>query len=237
MSKHEIIDGEDGVLKCMFMQIDELKSGDLLLCYSDSTNELVCKIKAETRSEYTHAAIFIDNDRVLEVGRDGVQEVSLSALLHEFIHMAVFRHPDVWDETRKIKLNEIAADLCFKPKGYNWRGLLRFKENEYEHQITIYERLVAFSDCSSTAARQPAGSFFCSELIVYILAEVGFITPSAQTVYDPKVYSPGSLGRDPTFGFFAGYLTAKSDYRVPTSDEFYHKIKYTEIFEPGGRFL
>lgn len=43
------------------MQIDELRAGDVLLCYKDEKFDIVGKgITHVTGSEYTHAAICID---------------------------------------------------------------------------------------------------------------------------------------------------------------------------------
>ena len=58
----------------------------------------------------------------------------------------------------------------------------------------------------------------------------GFIDPSAAVVYKSNVTSPGSLGRDPTFGTFLGYVSVVPNYSVPDSDEFLNTSTFSEIF-------
>lgn len=71
--------------------------------------------------------------------------------------------------------------------------------------------------------------YFCSELIVNCFIHTGFISQSAAIMYLPKVYSPGDLSRDPTFGIFYGYLTTEDINTIPIEDVFYYIDNYEDI--------
>ena len=60
-------------------------------------------------------------------------------------------------------------------------------------------------------------SYFCSALVVACYTISGVIEGSAEAAYPPDVFSPADLYRDPTFGWFLGYLARDAD-SIPADD-------------------
>ena len=83
------------------VSIESLRAGDVLLCYKDSKIDPVGKkITKETDSEYTHAAICIDEITAAEsLTSSGVSKNSIKELVFRYDHVAVFRQPDAWSKT------------------------------------------------------------------------------------------------------------------------------------------
>lgn len=208
-----------------------LKAGDVILCYKNSKLDLVGKkIKKTTGSDYTHAAICLDNEIAAESIKSGVQKVSITSLISHYHHVAVFRQPDAWDSDREKSLNLFIGKVTETKTKYNFSGVLKFKKNKESHQDTLYEQLSKFYDNPDLSFTKKE-KYFCSELVVESLVETEFISPSAAVLYKPDTMSPGDLGKDPTFGTFYGYISTEKNYTVPIDDEFYWNGRYQDIFK------
>ncbi|NTV06176.1 MAG: hypothetical protein HGA59_06685 [Chlorobiaceae bacterium] len=87
--------------KSKIVSIEEICSGDVLLCYnvSKKTDFIGRGITQVTKSEYTHAAICIDSLNAAESNLfQGVRIVSVKKLVNKCDHVAVFRQPDAWSQ-------------------------------------------------------------------------------------------------------------------------------------------
>lgn len=215
------------------MQFNELRAGDVLLCYKDAKLDVAGKgITHVTNSEYTHAAICISASTAAEsTVFGGVAKVATEDLIKRYDHVAVFRQPDAWRPVERIHaLNAFIDTLIASGAKYNLRDVMTFKKRSEVHKLSLTDQLHAFFNGTYAPAAIEKGKYFCSELVANCFVVTGFIEPSAAVVYKSDVTSPGALGRDPTFGTFCGYVSTVSNYSVPTTDEFFHTSTFEEIF-------
>lgn len=213
--------------------IDELRAGDVLLCYEDGEKDFVGnRITAVTGSEYTHAAICIDSFNAAEaMFLGGVTKVKISDIIKRYDHIAVFRQPDAWCHDDRVEaINLFIDSLVVSGAKYNVLGIKEFKEKRDNHILNSYEKLTAFFNDPSSKTAGENKKYFCSELVADCFIVSGFIEPTAAVVYQSDVTSPGALGRDPTYGTFYGYISGIPNYTVPRSDEFFNTTTYKEIF-------
>lgn len=212
---------------------EDLRAGDVLLCYKDSKLNLVGKgITHVTNSEYTHAAICIDSCTAAESKiKGGVIKVKIEDLAKRYDHVAVFRQPDAWRSSERVNaLNNFIDSIIASKAKYNLRDIVTFKDRSEIHQLSQTEQLQAFFQGTFAPSPTEKGHYFCSELVADCFVATGFIEPSAAVVYKSNVISPGALGRDATFGTFCGYISVKPNYSVPDNDEFFNTSTFNEIF-------
>ncbi|HCE93744.1 MAG TPA: hypothetical protein DEV74_14795 [Acidovorax sp.] len=208
-----------------------LRPGDVLLCRGDGAFDVTRRVIAsKTGSQYTHAAIYLGEGMVLEAVRPRVQKVPLDELLERYAHVAVFRQPDAWMPDRIQALAFFASKSVIAKARYNLGGALKIFDAKADHQNTVYERLDAYFKDPKSVSWSEKEEYFCSELVVDCYIVAGFIDPSAIAVYQSHTYSPGDLAEDPTFGTFAGYISGRPGYTIPSSDEFYGRTTFDEIF-------
>jgi len=215
------------------VSLNELRAGDILLCYKDAKIDPVGKgITHVTNSEYTHAAICIDSCTAAEsMVLGGVRKTGVQDLVKRYDHVAVFRQPDSWHPAERVQaLNAFIDSIIASGAKYNLRDVATFRKRNEVHQLSLSDQLQAFFEGKLAPSPIEKGSYFCSELVADCFVASGFIEPSAAVVYKSNVTSPGALGRDPTFGTFYGYVSLMPNYAVPKTDEFANATKYSEIF-------
>jgi len=215
------------------VSINELRAGDVLLGYKDSKLNPVGKcISHITDSKYTHAAICIDSCTAAEsTPAAGVTKTNLHDFVERYDHIAAFRQPDAWQPPTRVQaLNAFINSVIASRAKYNLREVVSFKKRSEVHQLSLTDQLHAFFAGNLAPAPVEKGRYFCSELVADCFVATGFIDPSAAVVYKSNVTSPGSLGRDPTFGTFLGYVSVVPNYSVPDSDEFLNTSTFSEIF-------
>jgi len=163
---------------------NELRAGDVLLCYKDAKFDPVRKgITHVTNSEYTHAAICIDSytaaESVVSVVKGGVAKVKVQDLAKRYDHVAVFRQPDAWRPPERVKaLNDFIDSIIASKAKYNLRDVVTFKRRNEVHQLSLTEQLHAFFQGTFAPAPVEKGSYFCSELVADCFVVTGFIEPS-----------------------------------------------------------
>ena len=219
------------------ISIVELCAGDVLLCYEDAKYDLVRKgITHVTDSEYTHAAICIDSCTVAEsTVIAGVTKGNVQDLIKRYDHVAVFRQPDAWQPQERVQgMNAFIDAIIASGAKYNLRDVVTFKKRSEVHLLSLTEQLNNFFNGTYSDAPIEKNSYFCSELVASCFVITGFIEPSAVVVYKSDLTSPGALGRDATFGTFYGYISAKQNYSVPATDEFFNTSTFNEIFGNDG---
>lgn len=219
------------------MLANELRAGDVLLCYKDAKIDPVGKgITRVTDSEYTHAAICIGSSVAAEATvSGGVSKVQIEDLIKRYNHVAVFRQPDAWEHPDRVQAMNAFIDSIIASKArYNLHDVKTFKKRSEVHQLSLTEQLHAFFNGTHAPAPIEKGSYFCSELVVNCFVVTGFIDSSAAVLYKSSVTSPGALGRDPTFGIFCGYVSFAPNYSVPATDEFFNHATFDEIFGDGA---
>lgn len=189
-------------------------AGDVLLCYSAST---VDEHQAQPLG-YSHAAIVLSDQKVLDASSSGVRIGELDHLLDDYEHLAVLTTIDAWGPLQLQKLEQFA--LFHRSKKFNMRGMLSVPDKRQQQSNEVMERVKKFFDQPQLPTTAHRESFFCSELIVCAFIDAGLITDSASIVLSPDVLSPSDIGKDKAFGFFRGYVTRSAEYKVPEMDYF-----------------
>ena len=219
-------------MECKFVCVESLIGGDIILCYGDGKKDLIAKgMEKVTGSKYKHAAICLDNEIAAESVISGVQEVIINELINRYSHVAVFRHPDAWSTDRLDSMKAFIDAIIVAGAKYNMKAILAFTKKKAAHEKSLHKKLEEYFNGLLQPDNFEKGKYFCSELVVDCLVATGFIDPSAAIMYKSDTYSPGSLGCDPTFGTFFGYIRSSDDYMIPSDDEFANHTSYGEIFK------
>ncbi|QWF71823.1 hypothetical protein KEF85_04970 [Methylomonas paludis] len=221
-----------------FKNIADLKPGDVILCHCDPSNDLVSKaIHSVTSSEYCHAAIYYGDSLAAEsTAKDGIkkgkiEKVDVSKLISRYGHVAVLRQPDAWASDNRVEALKLFVDKVVENGAkYNFNGIFSFKSRKEFHEANIQEKLENFFGGKLSPLPTDKSEYFCSEFVSDCFIAVGFIQPSAAILFQSDTYSPGDLGKEPTFGTFWGYLTTNPSYKISEHDYYYRTTTYDVIY-------
>lgn len=202
----------------MIIRPADLLLGDVLLYRPRTANVIQSEIIQATGSPYTHAAIYLGNDKIAEsVFPCGVTQSSLNASIGNTQCVAVLRSQLGFDDKRAKTLTDFVRSVAEEGKVYDLISALSFKNESskyFDNQLQFiqknYGKVTSMKDFEKSR-------FFCSAFVVACYAVVGIIGETAQVAYKPKYFSPGHLGQDPTFGWVLGYLVPE-DGAVPGDD-------------------
>jgi uncharacterized protein YycO len=192
----------------------QIGPGDILLCFSRMT---ASELQAGD-SGYSHAAIALGEQRVLEAAPSGVRIASVRSLLEEYDHIAVIRNSELWDKSRLEALEQFAVETV--GKRFNALGLHRFPMRKDSYADNLMERVEGFFEGAEPEVSSLRNVYFCSELVTAAFIHVGIIAQSAAVVFTPETFSPSDIAKDKAFGFFEGYLKSHPDYKIPGGDFF-----------------
>lgn len=202
----------------MNVLVGEIKAGDILLCYEDIDR----RAEKTGESGYTHAAIVIDGEKILEADMRGIRYTTVNELLNSFDYLAVLRQTEVWSSQKLNDLNQFAEN-CIGKK-FNLIGMRRFSQRKGESLLNSVERIQDYFNGKGEIVNPFREVYFCSELVGSAFIYLGIIDSVASVVYQPETLSPHDIGKDKTFGFFIGYLLKDGEYKVPESDYFQTSI-------------
>lgn len=208
---------------------DSIMAGDVLLCCGEG--KIGKLIKKQTGSDYTHAAICYSANEIVEAVSSGVRKVPLVDIINRYSHIAVLRQPDAWSGNQVEAMRLFLDEVITSKRKYNLKGLCRFVKNKKKHDISLPDKIKAYFDNQLQPDSYVKVKYFCSELVADCFVATGFIKPSAAIIYKSKVYAPGDLGNDPTFGTFLGYLVPCDGYNIPAKDVFMSCPTFADIFE------
>ncbi|MBV7542042.1 YiiX/YebB-like N1pC/P60 family cysteine hydrolase [Acidovorax sp. sic0104] len=189
-------------------------AGDVLLGYAEITS-------GEDQAQplgYSHVAIALAEQRVLEATTSGVAIVTMEKLLEDYEHLAVLRSPGLWGAERVQRLEHFARSQSGKP--FNTQGMGRVPDRKEKHSADLMEKVPKFFDGTYTPPPPDQRSYFCSQLVVAAFIDADCISDAGSIALSPKVISPSDIGEDKTFGFFVGYVTRSDRYEVPLQDHF-----------------
>ena len=77
--------------------------------------------------------------------------------------------------------------------------------------------------------------YFCSSLVVAAYIVCGIIGDTAQLAYQPDAFSPADLHREPTFGWFLGYVTDPSN-EISADDPLLNATSWRDASDPQDRW-
>lgn len=201
-----------------FLKEKELVPGDVILCCSAMTSG---KAEQATDSKYSHAAIHISDGEIAESSSKGVAITSVSNLLDEYDHIAVLRNPYIWGGNRIDKLRSFIKKAIEDKASFNTIGMGKYESRKSQYSISELQRLEQYFQGKLPKIDAKRGAYFCSELVVASFLAIGVIDQSAAVVITPEVFSPGDIGKEATFGGFAGYIKASDEIEISEDDDFY----------------
>jgi len=209
------------------IDISELKPGDLLLCVMSGNTAQ--QVEQATGSKYTHAGICYDSEQVVHMTLRGIRKHSASQLLNSSQYIAIFRNPYIWSPERLQAFRQFLDDALANRRRYDMHAAETFEFRRDEHRLNLLAKLYDHFENGLSPDNHNKLQYICSDLVVAAFVEIGFIQPSAAIVYKGDAYSAGDLGRDPTFGFFVGYLKPEGTEGIPVDDEFANKVTLGDL--------
>jgi len=222
--------------KTNIRHVNELISGDVLLCHIDASL-IAQQIEKATGSKYSHAAIYYGDGFVAEslikegLGKGQIVKNAIRDVISRYDHIAVIRQPDAWCSEQSIAGLKLFIDKTIENGAkYNLGGIFSFTKRKELHETNVHQKLVDFFANESIPISPNKENYFCSEFVADCFIATGFIQPSAAILFQSDTYSPGDLGKEPTFGTFFGYLTNNPSYEVKEEDYYYHASTFDEIF-------
>ncbi len=205
-------------MKSKILNNESLKAGDIVLCYSSIMLEEIDGIKYG----YSHVAICVNEEEILESVAAGVKKTNINNLLNEYNHVAVLRGEDLWSNDRIAKLNQYAGESIGKP--FNADGLKMYRVIKEEYKEAAMERVHGYFEKIVVPSSGDNNKYFCSELVTSAFIKVGIIHESAAIIFAPETFLPEDIGQDKVFGFFIGYIIPYDDYKIPENDYFQYSI-------------
>lgn len=219
------------------IELSTLRVGDIALGYN-SEGKISKKINNITGSSYTHAGIisregFIAESMPLSGSiKGGISLVSIDDFVKRYEHVAFLRHPDIWKTPNRIQqIDNFVMGLIENNVNYNLKGVLKFTKNKAQHQSSLLIQLDDFFTKKRSGNSPYKTSYFCSEFICDCFIFAGAISESASILYKSDTLAPTDLANEPTFGYFLGYYSQDSNYKIPDGDFFAETTTYKEIFE------
>lgn len=197
---------------------ERVRAGDILLCYEDIDRSA----EKTGESGYTHVAIAIDSEKILEADMRGIRYTTVSELLNSFEYLAVLRQKEEWSSQNLNDLSQFAEKSIGKK--FNLIGMRRFSQRKEESLLNSLERIQDYFNGNGVVVNPSRQNYFCSELVASAFIYLGIIDSAASVVYQPETLSPHDIGKDKTFGYFVGYLLKNSAYKVHESDYFQTSI-------------
>lgn len=219
----------------LILDFPDLLPGDILVFRAVDPDALTKRISRSTGSPYTHAAVYLGDLDVLEAGDEIVEVRRLSNLDKEDCVIGVFRSQCGFGEDRVRTLREFAARLAGNDLAYDKDGLKNFRQTRTEFEEELFDRLRLDYGKVLTKDELERRPYFCSSLVVASYIVCGIIGDTAQLAYQLDAFSPADLHREPTFGWFLGYVT-DPDNKVPADDPLLIATSWRDSSSPDERW-
>jgi hypothetical protein len=198
----------------------KLQRGDILVCRPDTFDAIGKRIVKQSKSSYTHAAIYLGGGEVAEARPGhGVCLSRLGELSARYAHVAVLRHPDAFTHDRPARLRDFIQKLISRRAGYSYYGAGRLHAERGKRDEEMLDRIRSYF-VRGQPLKWKSRNYFCSQLVVACLIDSGFLAESAVAVYPPHSFYPGDFLLDPTFGLRVGFLARAATYQLPADDPF-----------------
>ena len=195
---------------------NSVQAGDVLLCFSSAMQG---KGIVGIEYGYEHAALGLENSKVLEASAQGVAFTCIDKLLVVYEHIAILRAHGQWGAQRLNALREFALENVGKK--FNRSGMAKYADRKKKYEDTAMERVHQYFEGTEPPVSAHKELYFCSELVLSAFISVGIIDESAAaTLFTPETFSPEDIGKDKWFGFFIGYIVSHDQYQIPDNDMF-----------------
>jgi uncharacterized protein YycO len=151
------------------MNPSNLKTGDVLMC---SSNRLISRlIKWATKSEYSHAAIFIEvwgQPFVMDAQKDGIN----------------IRPWDAWMNKYNYEIEVLRTSSKFDPKDLSLRAATKSGSTGYDFASLIWRHPVEIITGSWRQNSNKERRMTCSEFVAWVYAINRSYKMSPQDLYD-----------------------------------------------------
>lgn len=201
------------------ISIGDLQAGDVLLHRASAKIKTHQKIiENKTNSPYTHASIYLGNGEIAEsILNKGVTKSNLTQERTEKEIIGVLRSQCGFGPERQEILRDFVSELISQNAGYDFSGVRTFNKKNTKHFDDILGEVKRNYGTVKSRHDLSKEKYFCSALVVACFYAVGIIGETAQVAYPTDVLSPGDLHRDPTFGWFYGYI-GEDPSEIPDDD-------------------
>jgi hypothetical protein len=196
---------------------DGLQPGDVLYFRALQPDLLTRGISRRIDSPYTHVAIYLGENRILEAGYPTIQIRELSEADKDEAIIGVFRSQIGFTPRRAGVLRDFARTLIDNKAPYDMQGFRDYKKAKFDFEANLQKLLELDYGKTVPHDLRQQSPYFCSGLIVACFIMVGIIDEFAELAFDAGTFSPRDLYEDPTFGWFVGYIKAEAVI-VPPDD-------------------
>jgi hypothetical protein len=187
------------------IDFSDLLPGDILLFRPFSLKKHHKIISTATETPYTHAAVHLGNKQIVESTSPKVQIRKLSDVNKKNYVIAVLRSQCGFLKKREAALKHFASKLI-EHGALTTGPAYTFKERKDQFLTQLLNNLERNYGTITSEDEFVKRSYLCSALVVACYTVTGIIGDTAQQAYQPNVFSPGDLHRDPTFGWLLGYI-------------------------------
>lgn len=180
---------------------NELLPGDILLFRNGAKSATSTAIRWWTASPYSHAAIYLGDDQILEAVVPGIRITPLRVRRSGYV--AVIRSQMGFGASRVEILRDFADQLVKQKARYDLSGVLKFvgmRDKTYQENI---EAVLSGAEDIRGSKRT---KYFCSALVARIWCVVGIMDQTAWSLMLKNLIAPGDIPSDVNFGWFLGYL-------------------------------
>jgi len=204
---------------------DDLLFGDVLFSNSNTFSSKI--IREYTEGSYSHSAIYIGNNKVMDVNKNGgLRIINVKKFVSECNYIVVTRVPI--PPKCKIRMQSYINELKNKRYKYNKKGafLSFFKEFNTLYKRSYFKKfntllknfiIKNFDKNEKKLNYSMYETYFCSQLILDIYAQAGYYRTE---YYNPKNWTPNGLVREGFFRFL-GYMNKYNDLlKISKSDYF-----------------
>ncbi len=203
----------------------DLLFGDVLFSNSNTFSSKL--IKRYTEGSYSHSAIYIGDNSIMDINKNGgLRVIGLQEFVNESNYTVVTRVPIL--PKRKVKMQSYVNELKKKNYEYNKKGafLSFFKEfytlskRTYFKKSNVLLKSFLIKDFEKNEKKLNYSmykTYFCSQLVMDIYAQSGYYTREYQ---NPEKWTPNGLVREGFFRFL-GYMNKYNDLsKIAKTDYF-----------------
>lgn len=209
-----------------YNSLSSLKGGDVLLCTGKSKKNfdpIGTKISEITSSSYVHAALYLENNIVIEaIKNKGVSKKNIENFLKKYKHCVVLRRNEAWTQDRINLLKTYTEELTLNKTKYNSRGALELGKSLTTDSSTINKINILLKTIPES--NDLNNQMFCSQLVATCFIITGFIGDNAKQYFNPAETAPINLAIDKVYGDFLGYIWSNESYQVSKEDELYYNM-------------
>ena len=206
--------------------IKDLKIGDVLFCNSDKFFSKI--IQNSSEGSYCHCALYIGNNRVIDVVPNKLRISNISNFISEYKYIAVTSVPLSASDKEKLSINieeMLKDDIKYNHIPAFFSVLFEFNYSKKVLDMNNYKFYEKEIDIESKK------KYFCSEFVLYSFCNIDYYDITKYC--NPSNWTPNGLVREGFFRF-KGYLNKENSFSK-VSDDDYFLFGFPELVTEKGR--